>query len=105
MEDDHRTTGWVADGTGASDLTPVPVSTSDTLAHMADIEKRRSYTPRRAREQRAYRLVVAGSVAGIVGVVGLVLAVAGVVSAALPIIALIVAALCAVGFSRTVGGR
>lgn len=71
---------------------------------MADLEKRGSYTPRRAREQRAYRLVVAGSVAGIIGVVGIVLAVAGVVSAGLPIIALIVAALCAVGFSRTVRG-
>lgn len=72
---------------------------------MADIEKRGSYTPRRAREQRAYRLVVAGGVAGIVGVVGLVLAVAGVIGATLPIIALILAALCAVGFRRTVGGR
>lgn len=72
---------------------------------MADLEKRGSYTPRRVREQRAYRLVVAGSVAGLVGVVGVVLAIVGVVSAALPIIALIVAALCAVGFSRTVNSR
>ena len=72
---------------------------------MADLEKRGSYTPRRAREQRAYRLVVAGSVAGVVGVVGLVLAIAGVIGAGLPIVALIVAALCAVGFSRTVGSR
>ncbi|MBV8432013.1 MAG: hypothetical protein JO244_12665 [Solirubrobacterales bacterium] len=72
---------------------------------MADIEKRGSYTPRRVREQRAYRLVVGGSVAGIVGVVGIVLAIAGVVSAAWPILALIVAALCAVGFSRTVNRR
>ncbi len=72
---------------------------------MADLERRGSYTPRRVREQRAYRLVVAGSVAGVVGVVGVVLAIAGVVSAALPVVALIVAALCAWGFSRTVGGR
>jgi hypothetical protein len=72
---------------------------------VADLQKRGSYTPRRAREQRAYRLVVAGSVAGVVGVVSLVLAIAGVIGATLPIIALIVAALCAVGFSRTVGGR
>lgn len=78
------------------------VSTSDTLTQVADLEKRGSYTPRRVREQRAYRLVVTGGVAGIVGIVGIVLAIAGVVSAALPIIALIVAALCAVGFSRTV---
>jgi hypothetical protein len=81
------------------------VSTSDTLAHVADIEKRGSYTPRRAREQRAYRLVLAGSVAGVIGVVGLVLAVVGVIGAGLPIVALIVAALCAVGFSRTVSRR
>lgn len=72
---------------------------------MADLERRGSYTPRRAREQRAYRLVVAGSVAGIVGVVGVVLAIAGVLSAALPLIALVIAALCAWGFSRTVSGR
>lgn len=78
---------------------------SDTLTHVADLQKRGSYTPRRAREQRAYRLVVGGSVAGVIGVVTLVLAVAGVVSGAIPVIALIVAALCAWGFIRTVGGR
>lgn len=69
---------------------------------MADIQKRGGYTPRRAREQRAYRLVVAGGVAGTVGVVGLVLAIAGVVGAGLPIIALIVAAICVLGFRSTV---
>lgn len=72
---------------------------------MADLQKRGSYSPRRAREQRAYRLVVAGSVAGAIGVVSLVLAIAGVIGATLPIVALIVAALCAVGFTRAVGGR
>jgi hypothetical protein len=70
-----------------------------------ELQRRGNYTPRRAREQRAYRLVVGGSVAGIVGVVGIVLTVAGVVSAALPVIALIIAALCAFGFMRTVGAR
>jgi lipopolysaccharide export LptBFGC system permease protein LptF len=70
---------------------------------VADIQKRGSYTPRRARERRAYQLVVTGSVAGVVGVVGIVLAVAGVVGATIPIIALIVAAICAFMFSRTVG--
>ncbi len=72
---------------------------------MGDLEKRGSYTPRRVREQRAYRLVVAGSVAGVVGVVGIVLAVAGVIGSGLPVVALIIAALCAVGFSRTVNRR
>jgi putative flippase GtrA len=72
---------------------------------VADIQKRGSYTPRRARERRAYQLVVVGGVAGAVGVIGLVLAVAGAVGAGLPIIALIVAAICAVLFSRMTGGR
>lgn len=70
---------------------------------MADLQKRGSYTPRRAREQRAYRLVVTGGVAGTVGVVGLVLAIAGVISALIPVLALIVAAICAVMFSRMTG--
>jgi hypothetical protein len=72
---------------------------------MADLQKRGSYTPRRAREQRAYRLAVGGAVAGGVGVVSLVLAIAGVIGATLPILALIVAALCAFGFMRSVGTR
>ena len=65
---------------------------------MADLQKRGGYTPRRAREQRAYRLVVTGGVAGVVGVVGLVLAVAGVIGATVPVIALIIAAICVVMF-------
>jgi hypothetical protein len=69
---------------------------------VADIQKRGSYTPRRAREQRAYRLVVTGGVAGGVGVVTLVLAVAGVIGAGIPVIALIVAAICLVLFRSTV---
>ena len=72
---------------------------------MANLEKRGGYTPRRAREQRAYRLAVTGAGAGVVGVGGVVLAIAGVVGAWLPIIALIVAALCWYGFTRTVGSR
>ena len=72
---------------------------------VADIQKRGSYTPRRAREQRAYRLVVAGGVAGTVGVVTLVLALANVIGAGIPAIALIVAAICLVLFRQTVSGR
>jgi hypothetical protein len=72
---------------------------------VANIEKRGNYTPRRVRERRAYRLALAGSTAGVVGVVGIALSVIGVVSAALPIVALIVAALCAWGFMATVGKR
>jgi CHASE2 domain-containing sensor protein len=79
--------------------------TSDTLTDVADLQKRGNYTPRRAREQRAYRLAITGTVAGGVGVVSLVLAIAGVIGATLPLIALIIAAICAFGFTRAVGTR
>jgi hypothetical protein len=72
---------------------------------MADIEKRGGYTPRRVREQRAYRLVVTGGVAGAVFVVSLVLSIAGVIGGTLPVISLIVAIICLVMFRRTVGPR
>jgi hypothetical protein len=72
---------------------------------MASIEKRGGYTPRRVRERRAYRLVVGGGVAGIVGVVGGVLAIAGVIAWTLPIIALIVAAVCVITFRAMVTPR
>ncbi|MGI8864535.1 MAG: hypothetical protein ACR2JH_09090 [Solirubrobacteraceae bacterium] len=70
---------------------------------MADIQKRGSYTPRRTREQRAYRLVVASGVAGTIGMVGLVLAIVGVTSAGWPIVLIIIAAICGLLFRRTVG--
>jgi hypothetical protein len=69
---------------------------------VADIQKRGSYTPRRVREQRAYRLVATGGVAGAVFVVSTVLAVIGVIGATLPVISLIVAVICAVLFRRMV---
>jgi hypothetical protein len=69
---------------------------------MADLQRRPNYTPRRAREQRAYRLAVAGVGFGGLGVIGIVLAVVGVVGAGLPVVALIIAALCAAGFKATV---
>lgn len=72
---------------------------------MSNLERRRGYTPRRVREERAYRLVVTGSAAGAVGVVSLVLAIVGIVGATLPILAFIVAALCVFGFLRTTGQR
>ena len=72
---------------------------------MSNIEKRGSYTPRRVREQRAYRLLMVGGTAGAVGVVGFVLAVAGVVGAGLPIVALIIAAICAVVFRSMTAQR
>jgi len=72
---------------------------------VADLEKRGSYTPRHVREQRAYRLVVTGGVAGTVFVVSLVLSIVGVISGTIPVIALIVAVICLVLFRRAVGGR
>ena len=44
---------------------------------MSDIERRPSRTPRRAREQRAYRLVQVGGGAALVAVVGLILSIVG----------------------------
>jgi hypothetical protein len=69
---------------------------------MSDIERRPSRTPRRKREQRAYRLVTIGGGAGLVAVVGLILTIAGVIGSTLWVIAAIVAAVCAVLFWRTV---
>lgn len=92
-------------GGGTAHAAGPPDRVEYACAMAGDLQKRGSYTPRRVREQRAYRLVLTGSVAGIIGVVGVVLAVAGVVSTALPIIALLIAALCAFGFMRTVGTR
>jgi hypothetical protein len=72
---------------------------------MSNLDRRGGYTPRRAREARAYRLVLIGGGTGALGVVGLVLAVVGVVSAFWPVVLLIVAALCAFGFMRATGQR
>jgi hypothetical protein len=73
-----------------------------SIAAMADLERRGSYTPRRKREQRAYMLTLVGGGAGLLGAVGLVLAIFGVVGAGIPILLLIVAAVCGFLFKRTV---
>lgn len=72
---------------------------------MSDLSRRPSYTPRRTREQRAYRLVVVGGVAGAVAVVGFVLAIAGVIGAGIPVLAAIVAVAAALWFRSTVSSR
>jgi hypothetical protein len=72
---------------------------------VSNLDRRRGYSPRRAREQRAYRMVVVGGAAGGIGVVTLVLSVIGVMGATIPIIAFIVAALCVFGFLRATGQR
>jgi hypothetical protein len=57
---------------------------------------------RRTREQRAYTLVLGGSAAGTVAVVGFVLAIVGVIGYAIPLIAAVIAVICAWLFRRTV---
>ena len=69
---------------------------------MSDLERRPNRTPRRAREQRAYRYAVTGGGAAAVAAVGLVLAIAGVIGSTLWVIAAIVAAVCVLLFWRTV---
>ena len=69
---------------------------------MSDIERRPNRSPRRAREQRAFRLVQVGGAAALVAVVGLILSIAGVIGSGLWVIAAIVAAVCALLFWRTV---
>ena len=71
---------------------------------MSDIEPSRSRLPRSAREQRAYRLVLAGGTLGVVAVVGFVLAIAGAIGWGIPFLAAVLAAVCAFLFRRTVGG-
>jgi type IV secretory pathway TrbD component len=72
---------------------------------MSDVTRRPDRTPRRARERRAYQLVVVGGTAAVVAVVGLVLAIVGVVGAGLWILAAVVAVVCALLFRRTISGQ
>jgi hypothetical protein len=69
---------------------------------MSDLEPSRSRLPRRTREERAYRLVVAGGALGVVAVVGFVLAIAGVIGVGLPFLAAVLAAVCVLLFRRAV---
>ena len=58
---------------------------------------------RRSRERRAYQLVLVGSTAGVIAVVGFILAALDVLGFGIPFIAAIVAVVCLVLFRRTVG--
>ena len=58
---------------------------------------------RRGRERRAYQLVLAGSAAGTVAVVGFVLALFDVIGFGIPFIAAVIAVVCLWLFRRTVG--
>jgi hypothetical protein len=70
---------------------------------MSELDRPRSRLPRRAREERAYRLVLAGGTLAVVAVVGFVLAIAGVIGAGLPVIAAALAVVCGLLLRRTVG--
>lgn len=72
---------------------------------MPGLEKRGDYKPRSQREKEAYRLVLAGTGTGLVGVVTLVLAVAGVMGALLPIVLLLISVLCVWRFRSVTGQR
>ena len=58
---------------------------------------------RRGRERRAYQLVLAGSAAGTVAVVGFVLALFDVIGFGIPFIAAIIAVACVLLFRRALG--
>ena len=68
---------------------------------MSGLERRPGSRPtRKQREQRAYRLVLAGGTAGLVAVVGLVLAALGAIGYGIPILAAVVGVLCFVLLRR-----
>jgi hypothetical protein len=71
---------------------------------VSGLEPSRSRLPRRTREQRAFRLVVAGGTFAVVAVVGFVLAIAGAIGAGIPFLAAVLAVVCWLLFRRTVGG-
>jgi hypothetical protein len=72
---------------------------------VADLQKRGGYTPRRTREQRAFRLVQVGGVTGVAGAIALVLAFAGAIGYGLPIVLLIVCAVCVAMFRSATASR
>ena len=67
---------------------------------MSDVAKRPNRTPRRVREQRAYRLVVVGGISGTVAVVGFLLALFTAFSWTYVFLAAVIATVCAVLFRR-----
>lgn len=72
---------------------------------MSDLERSPSRVPRSTREQRAYRLVMAGGTFGVVAVVGFVLAIVGPVPFGIPFVAALIAVVCLLLFRRAVGSR
>ena len=72
------------------------------ISAMSDLERRSGSRPsRRAREKRAYNLVLAGSLLSVVFVVGSILAILTSFGWSIPIIAAILAVVCTLLFRRT----
>jgi hypothetical protein len=69
---------------------------------MSELEPKRSRLPRRAREERAYRLVLATAGFGAVAVIGFILAIADVIGAGIPLIAAVLSVVCGLLFTRAV---
>jgi len=70
---------------------------------MTDLSPRPSRTPsRRSREDRAYKLVLAGGTAAVVAVVTFVLAIVGILGFGVPVLAALIAVVCGWLFRRTV---
>ena len=75
-----------------------------TVACMSDLAPRSGGPPsRRSREQRAYRLALAGGLTGTATVALAVLAVFGVIGWGLPVLTAVIAVICLLLFRRTVG--
>jgi putative flippase GtrA len=71
---------------------------------MTDLSPRPSRTPsRRSREDRAYKLVLAGGTAAVVAVVTFVLAIVGILGFGIPVLAALIAVVCGWMFRQTVG--
>jgi hypothetical protein len=76
------------------------------IRSMADLERRPpSRLSRRQREQRAFRLVLATGVFGVVAVVGIVLAIAGAIGGGIPFLAAVLAVISGLLLRRTLSGR
>jgi hypothetical protein len=69
---------------------------------MSELEPSRSRLPRRAREERAFRLVLASGAFGVIALVGFILAIAGVIGAGIPLIAAVLSVVCGLLFMRAV---
>jgi CHASE2 domain-containing sensor protein len=72
------------------------------MGAMSDLEPSRSRMPRRAREERAYRLVLATGGFGAIAVIGFILALAGVIGAWIPLISAVLSVVCGLLFMRSV---